>query len=276
MEIEIGLSPCPNDTFIFDALLHGRIDTGPYQFRPVFADVEELNRMAQNGELATTKLSYHAFFSRMHHYAMMYTGGALGRGVGPLLVCARELTNPVHEWSVAIPGIATTANFLMDFAYPEITQKTELVFHEIEDAVLRGAYDAGVIIHENRFTYADRGLSLIADLGAVWERETGAAIPLGGIAIRRDLPLQVQRDVNRLIGQSVEYAQDHPMDSFQFVAEHAQEMEPSIREQHIDLYVNMESKGLTEDGIAAVEKMYEIYTSRHAIQTDRGHLFIDL
>lgn len=276
MEIEIGLSPCPNDTFIFDALFHDRIDTGSYQFRPVFADVEELNRRAQIGQLDVTKLSYHAYFSRMDQYAMMYTGGALGRGVGPLLIRAKELKTPTHQWSVAIPGISTTANFLMDFAYPEITQKTELVFHEIEDAVLQGVFDAGVIIHENRFTYADRGLSLIADLGAAWERATGAAIPLGGIAIRRNFPVQVQRDVNRLIGESVRYAQQHPMDSTSFVAEHAQEMEPSVREQHIQLYVNHESEGLTEEGIAAVKKMYEIYRIRHAIQGDHGSLFIEL
>ena len=276
MQIDIGLSPCPNDTFIFDALLHGRIDTGPYRFRPIFADVEELNRMASHGKLTVTKLSYYAYLSRMNHYVMMHSGGALGRGVGPLLVRARELHKAKSEWSVAIPGVSTTANFLLSYTLPEITNKTERIFHEIEGDVSAGRFDAGVLIHENRFTYKERGLSLIADLGSLWEEKTGVAIPLGGIAIQRNQPIQVQRDIDQLIKESVEYAQLNPAESHDFVAHHAQEMDSTVRQQHIDLYVNEETLGLSGEGYAAVEKMHEIYIRNHPEAVDSGSLFVSI
>ncbi len=251
--LTLGYSPCPNDTFIFDALVHGRIDTEGLTFEPLLADVEDLNQRAFRRELDITKLSYHAFGHLTATYQLLRSGSALGRGVGPLLVrrAGTGAEQPLPR-TVAIPGRFTTANYLLGLAYPLITEKEEVRFSDIEEAVLRGKYDAGLLIHENRFTYAQRGLEKIADLGTYWERETGLPIPLGGIAASRSLPLEVRQRMDRVLRRSVQYAFDHPQDSAAYVRQHAQAMDEEVMRQHIDLYVNDYTLDLGVEGRKAV------------------------
>ena len=191
--ITLGFSPCPNDTFIFDALLRGKVDTEGLAFEPVMEDVEALNRRAFAGELAATKLSYHAFAHLTHQYALLDAGSALGNNCGPLLIALKPMTEEeVNAATIAIPGKMTTANFLLSLAFPKAQNKQEVIFSGIETAVLEGKTQAGLIIHENRFTYAQKGLVKILDLGEHWETSTGLPIPLGGIVVRRDLPFEIQ------------------------------------------------------------------------------------
>lgn len=249
LELTIGFSPCPNDTFVFDALVNGRIDTGPYDFKPVLEDVEALNLRAIGAGLDITKISIGAYSDCMQHYQLLDAGSALGFGVGPLLVKRPD----VHEIrSVAIPGIHTTASFLFSNFFPEISDRRVMLFSEIEDAVLCGSVDAGVIIHENRFTYEAKGLLRVADLGQMWEQSTGRPIPLGGISIRRSLDLRIRSDINRLVRTSLEHAWLHPSDSVEYVSSHAQSMDPDVRRRHIELYVNEYSLDLGEKGRSSI------------------------
>jgi len=268
--ITLGFSPCPNDTFIFDALVHGRIDTEGLSFDVRMGDVEELNQLAFAGELAVTKLSYHAFGYLTDAYALLNAGSALGRGVGPLLVTADEdlardfvarpqVQGEVFESSalppespVAIPGKYTTANYLLGLAQPQLSNKQEVLFSDIEERVLSGEFTAGLLIHENRFTYHERGLHKLMDLGEYWESTTGHAIPLGGIVIKRSLPPEVRIKFDRVLARSVQYAFDHPEASAGYVAAHAQEMDAEVRRKHIALYVNQYSLDLGEEGRSAV------------------------
>ncbi len=253
--LSLGFSPCPNDTFIFDALVHGRIDTEGLTFDVTLADVEELNRLAFAGRLDVTKLSYHALGFLTDDYSLLHAGSALGRGVGPLLVKPKKENSggvTMLPRTVAIPGKYTTANYLLGLAYPTLTEKTEVRFSDIEGAVLAGTYDAGLLIHENRFTYAERGLERITDLGEYWESTTGYPIPLGGIAVRRSLAREVQLRVDRVLARSVAYAFQHPQASQPYVAAHAQEMDAEVMRRHIALYVNDYTLDLGEEGRAAV------------------------
>ena len=180
MTLSLGFSPCPNDTFIFDALLHGRVDTEGIDFEPFIEDVEALNRRAFAGDIDITKLSYHAFAHLTHRYALLHAGSALGNNCGPLLVARAPMTEQqINAASIAIPGKMTTAHLLFSLAYPKALDKRETLFSDIEDAVLDGRVDAGLIIHENRFTYEQKGLTKIVDLGEYWETTTGSPIPLG-------------------------------------------------------------------------------------------------
>ena len=260
MTLTLGFSPCPNDCFMFDAIVHRRIDLEGFDFTPMMEDVESLNRRAFAGDVDVTKLSYHALAYCVADYALLDAGSALGRGCGPLLISARAMSTAdvvKPGVRVAIPGKYTTANLLLSLAFPEVRDKTELVFSDIESALVEGSFDAGVIIHENRFTYEVRGLQKIVDLGEFWERTTGAPIPLGGIAIRRALPIEIQQAVNRLMRRSVEYAFAHPEASRAFVRAHAQEMSEDVMRQHIALYVNQYSVDLGPDGRRAVEVLFE-------------------
>jgi 1,4-dihydroxy-6-naphthoate synthase len=258
MTLRLGFSPCPNDTFLFDALVNGRISQPDLDFEVVLDDVEALNQRALAGDLHLTKLSYAAFPRVAETYVMLRSGSALGRGVGPLLVSARPL-EPSHyaELRVAIPGQYTTANFLLQWAFPEIRNKTALLFSEIEQAVLTGAFDAGLIIHESRFTYADKGLLRLADLGEIWEQRSGLPIPLGGIAARRDLGPARIAELERLLSRSVRYAFEHPLDSLAYVQQHAQEMDLAVQQAHIALYVNQFTEWLGEEGEQAVAAMLQ-------------------
>lgn len=275
MTLTLGFSPCPNDTFIFDAMIHNRIDTEGVNFEVIMEDVEALNQRAFRRELAVTKLSYHAFAYLVDDYALLESGSALGNGVGPLLVAKKNMSQDIVNQSlIAIPGKFTTANFLFSLAYPEATKRQELVFHDIENAVLDGRVGAGVIIHENRFTYAQRGLVKLMDLGAFWEQTTQMPIPLGGIVVRRDLPLAVQQKVERIMKRSVKYAFEHPSVSRDFVEKHAQEMDEKVRQQHIDLYVNSFTVGLGNAGRAAVKTLFEKATALKIIPTYAKQIFL--
>ena len=260
MELFLGFSSCPNDAFIFDALLHGKIDTEGIEFKAVVEDVETLNQRALKGELDLTKLSFHAYGYVTEEYILLNSGSALGRGCGPLVISKQELkysNDWTSEVSVAIPGKYTTANFLFALAFPSVVRKKELIFSAIEDAVLDEHVDLGVIIHENRFTYAQRGLHKVLDLGEYWESETGCPIPLGGIAVKRNLETDLQLKVDRILNRSVLYAMDNPDSSQAYVKELAQEMDEEVMRQHIDLYVNDFSVHLGEEGRKAINRLFE-------------------
>jgi 1,4-dihydroxy-6-naphthoate synthase len=257
MTLTLGYSPCPNDCFIFDALVHKKIDTEGLDFDVQLEDVEALNRKALNGELDITKLSFHAYAHALEKYILLRAGSALGFNCGPLLISKKEIKDAAKEIkTVAIPGKLTTANFLLSLAFPHLKHKVEYVFNEIEDAVLNKKVDAGLIIHENRFTYQQKGLKKVLDLGEFWESLIHAPIPLGGIVIKRNLPDELQQQVNRLIKKSVEFAFANPESCMPYVREHAQAMEESVMKQHIQLYVNEFSIDLGDIGINAVQLMF--------------------
>ena len=277
MTLSLGFSPCPNDCFMFEAIVHRRIDLEGLDFSLRMDDVEALNRAAFAGQIDVTKLSYHAFAYCADRYALLESGSALGRGCGPLLISKRPIAADLVRTGalrIAIPGHYTTANFLLGLAFPEAQDKTAIVFSEIESALLREEYDAGLIIHENRFTYQARGLRKIIDLGDFWERETGMPIPLGGIAVRRSLPDATQQAMNRVMRRSVEYAFAHRDASLPFVRAHAQEMSEEVMYRHIDLYVNDYSIDLGEEGKRAVARLFERATGSGIIPAIGRSLFV--
>jgi len=257
MKLSLGFSPCPNDTYIFDALVHGKIDTEGLEFTYSMADVEKLNEAAFAEIPDVTKLSFHAFLHLAGKYLLMDSGAALGFGTGPLLISKtlRHIGELAGK-SVAIPGANTTANLLFSFGVKQSVEKKILLFSEIEDAILNGEVDAGVIIHENRFTYRSKGLHKLLDLGEFWEQETGSPVPLGGIVAHSRLGKEVIAKVNRSIRRSVEYANLHKGELNEFVRCNAQEMSTSVMQQHIDLYVNEFSVSLGHQGKNAVNQMF--------------------
>jgi len=260
MTLSLGFSPCPTDCFMFDAIVNRRIDLEGLEFSVRLADVEALNLAAFAGQADVTKLSYHAYAYCTRNYVLLDAGSALGRNCGPLLISRRPVsTEEVASGTlrIAIPGKYTTANFLLGLAFPAALDKTALVFSAIEPALLNGDYDAGLIIHENRFTYEAKGLKKIIDLGEFWETATGTPIPLGGIVVNRALPDRVKHAVNRVLRRSVEYAFAHREASLPFVREHAQEMSEEVMYRHIDLYVNEYSLDLGAVGRRAVEALFE-------------------
>jgi len=256
MKLTLGFSPCPNDTFIFDALVHHKIDTEGLDFEVVFADVEQLNKWAFNGKLDITKLSYNAFTHCVNDYALLDSGSALGNNCGPLLIKKPNTILTVKS-KIAIPGKYTTANMLLSISFPEYQNKVETLFSDIENEVLNGNVDAGLIIHENRFTYQEKGLEKVKDLGEFWEEETGLPIPLGGIVVKRELPLATQHKIERVLRKSVEYAFANPNSSADYVKCHAQEMEKQVLDAHIALYVNDYSISLGDQGRKAVQLLFE-------------------
>ena len=277
MRLSLGFSPCPNDCFMFDAIVHGRIDLEGLTFAVGMADVEALNRSAFAGVADVTKLSYHAYAYCARDYVLLDAGSALGRNCGPLLVSKRSIARAevaAGALRIAIPGKYTTANFLLGLAFPAAQDTTELVFSEIEPALLAEAYDAGLLIHENRFTYEARGLKKIIDLGEFWEGQTGAPIPLGGVVIRRSLPEGVKGAMNRVLRRSVEYAFAHREASVPFVRAHAQEMSDAVMYRHIDLYVNEYSVDLGEEGRRAVETLFARALAGGIIPAANADLFL--
>lgn len=280
MKLSLGFSPCPNDTFIFDALIHHKIDTEGLDFDVYFDDVETLNQKALKGVLDISKLSFHAFAHVAAQYALLDSGSALGFGVGPLLICKDERfldpsqlerSNP----SIGIPGVLTTANFLLGIAYPNLQNKVLKVFSDIEESLLSGEIDLGLIIHENRFTYAEKGLSKIVDLGSFWENLTGCAIPLGGIVINRNIDPEVQHKVNRVLRKSVEYAFANPKSGINFIREHAQEMEEAVMYKHIELYVNQYSLDLGTEGRKAIDILFKMATEKGLIPEINQSLYLN-
>lgn len=276
MKLTLGFSPCPNDTFIFDAMIHGKIDTEGIDFLPVIADVEELNQQAFAKELDITKLSYHAFAFLLKNYALLDAGSALGNNVGPLLIAKAPMEKEaVRKTRIAIPGKYTTANFLLSLAYPEAQNKEEMLFSDIEDAVLSGKADAGLIIHENRFTYQEKGLVKLRDLGEYWESTTHMPIPLGGIVASRTLPPTVLQAVNRIMARSVAFAMNHPEEPKPFVRQHAQEMDEEVMYKHINLYVNEYTRSLGIKGRQAVQRLFDIATAKGVIPAQQVSIFVD-
>jgi 1,4-dihydroxy-6-naphthoate synthase len=259
VKLTLGISPCPNDTFIFDALVNGRVELGELRFEVILEDVQTLNEWARAGRLDVTKLSYGALPAVTREYAVLSAGGALGRGVGPLLVARSNRPFRPDSMSVAIPGRDTTAHLLFSLAHPQAVNKVFAVFSDVEQYVLDGRVDAGVIIHEGRFTYAAKGLVKLLDLGEYWERETGAPIPLGGIVARRSLGGAVLGELDRLVRTSVEDALGNRPRITEYVRRHAQEMDEAVMRQHIDLYVNEYSVALGEAGRRAVEKLLDVH-----------------
>jgi len=279
MKLTLAFSPCPNDCFMFDAMVHGRIDLEGLEFDVTLADIEALNQSAFAGSVDVTKLSFHAYAYCADSYVLLDAGSALGRNCGPLLISKREISAAKvaeGQVSIAIPGKYTTANFLCGLAFPRAQDKTPLLFSDIEPALLDGRFDAGVIIHENRFTYADKGLRKIVDLGEFWESETGAPIPLGGIVIRRSLPEDVKARVNRVMRRSVEYAFAHPEASRDYVRAHAQEMDEEVMRRHIELYVNEYSVDLGPDGRRAIDVLFERARTSGLIPPVAAGLFLDV
>lgn len=259
MKLSLGFSPCPNDTFIFDAMVHGKVDTEGLEFEYFLADVEELNKRAFAGDVDITKISYHAYARASENYLILDSGSALGRGNGPLLITRKE-TDPgdIENKLIAIPGIYTTANLLLSLAWPKAARKREYVFSEIEQAVITGEVDAGLIIHESRFTYHTKGLKKIADMGAYWEGLTGLPIPLGGIVINRKIENKIAEKVNRILSRSIDYATTSPDSTFNFVRENAQEMDEDVVQKHIGLYVNEFTADLGPEGKMAVRRLLEM------------------
>lgn len=271
-ELTLGFSPCPNDTFIFDALVNGKIDTEGLKFKVHLEDVDTLNQWGQSGRLDITKLSFRTLIEVLEQYKILNAGSALGKGCGPLLIAKRTLNlDDISSLSIAIPGEKTTANMLLSFAFPQAKDRHTMLFNEIEDAVVHEQVDLGLIIHENRFTYQQKGLVSLLDLGTFWEDHTGAAIPLGGIGIRRTMDIELQQKIDRLIKNSLEYAFRHYPLLSEYVVCHAQAMNEHVMRQHIDLYVNEFSLNLGETGKMAIEKMMEVaniaspYPSDHDI-----------
>lgn len=274
-KLTIGFSPCPNDTFIFDALIHHKIDTEGLAFDVYLGDVEDLNQKAFNNELDITKLSYHAYGYLTDNYVLLDPGSALGAGCGPLLITKpTTLHSSLSTLKIAIPGKYTTANFLLSIAHPEATNKVEMLFSDIEDAVLTGKVDAGLIIHENRFTYQQKGLEKIIDLGEYWEKTTSSLIPLGGIVMKRNLPTETILKVNRLLRKSIEYAFENPDSPLAYMQCHAQEMDKKVMMQHVDLYVNKYSIDLGDEGKSAITKMFNLAQEKGIIPKISNSLFV--
>ena len=275
MKLTLGFSPCPNDTFIFDAMVNHKIDTKGLEFEVLLEDVQTLNQWAQKGKLSITKLSYGVLPLVLDKYSVMNSGSALGKGVGPILISA-SINNdqPIEDLLVAIPGENTTAHLLFSMAYPNAKNKVFLRYDEIENFVLANK-GLGVIIHENRFTYEAKGLKKIIDLGDYWENKTGNAIPLGGIVIKKEIDISTQHTIDALIKKSIEYAfSNYPLLN-DYIRSHAQEMSESVMRQHIDLYVNEYSLDLGDMGKNAILKLLNLHPIQSGVNSkNREHIFL--
>jgi len=255
--LPLYFSPCPNDTFCFHAMVFGLIDTEGLSFEPLLEDVEQLNQRVFTGNPEICKISYHLFPKVADRYKMLPCGSALGYGNGPLFVSKTAHLPITQETRIAIPGVHTTAAFLLKFAYPQVINTSAVPFSDITNAILRNEYDAGVLIHEGRFVYEQQGLHLIADLGMCWEERTGLPIPLGGIAVSQKLSDEVQQKVARILHRSIHYARTHPSHSWEYVQSHARELDVQVIQNHIDLFVNDYTQNMGTTGIKAVEALYK-------------------
>lgn len=277
MKLSLGYSPCPNDTFIFDAMVHGKIDTEDLEFEVQLGDVEQLNQKAFKTELDITKLSYHAYAHLTQNYVLLTAGSALGNNCGPLLIAKKQLDEKaISQAKIAIPGKYTTANFLLSLAYPDAQNKEETLFSEIEEQVLNGKVDAGLIIHENRFTYQEKGLVKLIDLGEYWESKMKLPIPLGGIVVKRNLPLLMQQKVNRVLKRSIEWAFANTQEALPYIRQHAQEMEETVMLQHIRLYVNDYTLDLGPTGKEAINRLFSTAQKQAIIPVVTKPLFVEM
>jgi 1,4-dihydroxy-6-naphthoate synthase len=266
MKLTLGFSPCPNDTFIFEAMVHGRVDTEGLEFDWFLADVEELNQRAIEGRVDITKMSFHAYARAASGYLILDAGSALGRNNGPLVVSHRMMRpDELDDAVIAIPGRFTTANLLFSIFWPGAKHKVEYLFSDIPEAVHSGAADAGLIIHETRFTYKAMGLQLIADTGEKWEALTGLPVPLGAIVVSRNLDEDIAARINRSIRRSIEYAYANPGRSVEFIRKYASETDPGVTREHIKLYVNSYSLSQGQEGRKAIEKLFAVAQEKGVI-----------
>ena len=274
-KINIGFSTCPNDTYIFDAMIHQKINTEGLEFDIHLGDVEELNTKAFNNDLDVTKISYHAYSKIADNYLLLDAGSALGYKNGPLLISKYKIyPDELKNVKIAIPGLNTTANLLLSIAFPDSKNKKEYLFSDIEEAVLSNEVDAGLIIHENRFTYEQKGLKKIIDLGEYWEQETGLPIPLGGIAVNRNLDNDLQLKINRVLKRSVEYAFENPKSAYPFIKQYAQEMSEEVMYKHIELYVNDFTIDLGKNGREAIKVLFEKAIASGVLTKINEHIFL--
>ena len=275
MKLTLGFSPCPNDTFIFDAMVHGRIDTEGLEFDFFLADVEDLNTKALASAVDITKISYHAFAYVARNYLILDAGSALGFRNGPLLISKLRIgISELPGLRIAIPGRYTTANLLFSIAWPDVTNKTEYLFSKIEEALLRDEVDVGLIIHETRFTYYKRGLHKLADMGEYWETLTGLPIPLGAIVIKRNIPDDIALKVNRVVRRSLEYAYKDSFASYDFVSGNAREMDSTVMNNHIKLFVNEYTLNLGNKGREAIVELFRIAEENGVIPSLPDRIFL--
>lgn len=275
MKITIGFSTCPNDTYIFDALVNGKINNRGIEFIPVLADVEELNSKALDGDLDVSKMSYFAYGHVSANYKVLDAGSALGWGNGPLMVSRRKIyPDEVSGARIAVPGMLTTANFLTVLAFPEARNKKDYLFSDIEDVVLSDEADIGVLIHETRFTYRERGLKLIIDLGEYWEKYTNMPIPLGGIMVHRRIPGEVQVEIQGLIRESIEFSINNPGSAIDYMKRYSRELKEEILYKHVDTFVNNHSLSLGAEGRNAVLKLLESGSSLKLFTAPAGEVFV--
>jgi len=275
-KIKLGFSTCPNDTFIFDAMVHHKIDTENLDFDIFLGDVEELNQMAFNSELDVTKLSYHAYAHLWKDYTILNSGSALGRNNGPILISKHKIyPDEINDLKIAIPGKNTTANLLFSIAFPKATNKKEYLFSDIEEAISSNEVDAGLIIHETRFTYEKSGFKKVIDMGEFWEEETKSPIPLGGIVIKKSLDFELKLKIDRILKRSIEYAFNNPKSSTNYMKKFAQEMSDSVMQQHVQLYVNNFSFNLGQEGREAINNLYKKAFDSNIINELPTDIFLD-
>ncbi len=275
MKLSLGFSPCPNDTFIFEALVHGRVDTEGVSFDWFLADVEELNRRAMEGSVDVTKMSFHAYAQAAADYLILDSGSALGHSNGPLVVSRRKIyPDELENALIAIPGKYTTANLLFSIFWPGASRKREYLFSDIPEAVMSGEVDAGLIIHETRFTYQSLGLRKVADTGEYWEKMTGMPVPLGGIVVHRSVNEDIAAKVSRSIRRSIRYAWDDPSASVDFIRRNAREIDSIVTKEHISLFVNDFSLSLGQEGKAAIERLYSVARERKVIEDMPERIFL--
>lgn len=274
MKLTLGFSPCPNDTFIFDAIVNKKIDLHGLEFEILMEDVETLNVLALEGRLDITKLSYHAYAYCNDKYVILNSGSALGNNCGPLFISKKQIEEKdIEGLNVAIPGKLTTAHFLFSIYYPQIKNKNQMLFSDIENAILEDKVDAGVIIHENRFTYEQKGLIKICDLGEKWETETHFPIPLGGIMLKRDRAVDLKTKIEQIIIESIKYANSQNQLISPFIKAYSQELSDEVIYKHIALYVNNYSLDLGFKGRGAIEYMYKKATELKLIKPLTHNIF---
>ena len=274
--LSLGYSPCPNDTFIFYGLIHSKVPCPGVEFVEQLEDVETLNQLALKGQLDLTKISYHAFGHLREDYVLLHSGGALGRGCGPLVI-SREATTmaQLRGKKIAIPGRLTTANLLLQLYSDGYEDILVLPFDKIMGAIEQGKANAGVIIHESRFTYQQHGLEKILDLGEWWETESGYPIPLGGILAKRTLGTNLIQQIDDALNQSIKYAYAHPQEPQTYIKQHAQELDDDVIRNHIELYVNNFSLDLGKEGVEAVNCLLSRAEERGIIPVCKLPLFAE-
>jgi 1,4-dihydroxy-6-naphthoate synthase len=276
MHLTLGFSTCPNDTYIFDAMVHGRIDTEGIEFEIIMSDIEELNRHAFAAEIDITKISYHAYAYLSDSYLLLNSGSTLGFQNGPVLISKYKVySDEVKNLKIAIPGKHTTTNLLLSIAYPEHKNRKEYLPSDIEEVVLSGEMDAGLVIPDSKYTYPQKGLKKIVDLGEFWETKTGLAIPLRGIVVNRKFPAEIHRKIDRILKRSIEFALENPKTSYPFVKHHAQEMDDTIMESHLKLVVNDFTLELGAEGRKAVKTLYSEAARLGVIPKMREDIFVD-